>query len=263
MKKKQLQLKINKEIKNSEDEKAKVSLLIYRLDEPEEVYSHNKDNRVISASLIKAAIMLTALGFIMEDKLNTNTPIQVSQDMILEDTEVFEYGAGSHTLDEILNWMIINSDNTAANVLIDYLGMDSINRYCRKLNLENTIIERKMLDFKAVELGLNNYTSAEDMLKIYKALNNHSILNDKLCDYALGILKRQRDKKLSMRYIYDDIKAAHKTGSLDYLRHDAGIFYLDNVTYYFGAFIYEAPSDDYASKWIGRISKLVYEYYKL
>ncbi|MGB8455176.1 MAG: serine hydrolase [Anaerocolumna sp.] len=45
---------------------------------------------------------------------------------------------------------------------------------------------------------------------------------------------RQRHKQNSMRYISDEVKIAHKTGGLDFLNHDAGIFYMEEADYYFG-----------------------------
>jgi beta-lactamase class A len=257
-----LQQEINQEIEKAVNDHAKVSLYIKELDQEDELYSYHKEDQVISASVIKVAIMLAALDQVKKELLSIHTLIDVPINVILDDSSVFEYGSGTYTLDELLTWMIINSDNTATNVLIDFLTMDCINGYCKTLNLKNTKLERKMLDFEAVKLGCNNYTSAEDMRVIYSALYHHAILTPALCDFGISILKRQRDKKLSMRYIYDDITVAHKTGGLDFLHHDAGIFYLDQAVYYFGAFMSEAPSDDYAKRWIGRISKLVYEYYK-
>jgi beta-lactamase class A len=211
--------------------------------------------------MIKVPIMLTALEMVQERKLSTDSMIELPASTILEDTEVFEYGAGKYTIEELLVWMIINSDNTATNCLIDFITMDRINDFCQRMNLPCTKLERRMLDFKAVENGQNNYTSAGDMKALFKALYDQSILTPKLCDYAISILKRQRCKQNSMRYIKDEVIVAYKTGGLDFLNHDAGIFYLKNASYFFGAFVTESPDDDYGRRWIGRVSKLVYDYF--
>lgn len=259
MDKSELQQAIDKEIKEAD---AKVSLLVENLDTNEILLSYEAENVVVSASVIKVPIMLTALELVQEGKLKINTMIEMPEATILEDTEVFEHGSDKYTLEELLIWMIINSDNSATNCLIDLLTIERINEFCRGNSLCGTKVERRMLDFEAVKRGFNNYTSAKDMDVVYKALYNKSILNPELCDYAISILKRQRHKQLSMRYLYDGVIIAHKTGELDFINHDAGIFYLKEATYYFGAFVTEAPSNDYAMKLIGRISKLVYEYYK-
>jgi beta-lactamase class A len=242
--------------------KAKISLLIEDLDTNEILVAHEAEKTVVSASIIKVPIMLTALELIQEGRYSPDTVIEIPEVVILQDTQVFKYGAGRVTLEELLVWMIINSDNSATNCLIDLLTMDRINDFCHRLLLKSTKLERKMLDFNAMEAGWNNYTSAKDMEIIFKALYHKSILTPEICDYAIGILRRQRHKQLALRYIADDVIVAHKTGDLDFLKHDVGTFYLDKANYYFGAFVTDALNDVYAEKWIGRISKLVYEYYK-
>ena len=245
-----------------EGAQAKISLYVKNLNTGEVLVQYREELPVVSASIIKVPIMVTALEEIQKGILSKDTLITVSDSIILEDSEVFEYGERQYTLDELLVWMIINSDNTATNCLIDLLTMDKINQTCRQLNLKATKLERKMLDFDAVKQGLNNYTSAMDMYILYKALYDKTILTPDLCDYAIRILLRQRHKQNSMRYIPDEVKIAHKTGGLDFLNHDAGIFYLKEKDYYFGAFVWDAPDNVYGMKWIGRVSKIIYEYYK-
>lgn len=255
----ELEQAIEREIKEAQ---ATVSLLVENLDTNEILYTYQADNTVVSASMIKVPIMLTALELVQEGKIKTSSLIEMTETTILDDSEVFEFGAGNYTLEEIMIWMIINSDNSATNCLIDLLTIERINEFCKRHSLNSTKIERKMLDFEAIKLGYNNYTSAKDLNMVLKALYHKTILTPELCDYALSILKRQRHKQLSMRYICDDVVIAHKTGELDFLNHDAGIFYLEDISYYFGAFVTDAPDNDYAMRWIGRVSKLIYEYYK-
>ncbi len=253
---------IKNEIISATNAGAEVSLLIKDFNTQDILYSYEDDRQVVSASIIKVPIMLAALEQVQEGKMSLDSLIELKDSVILEDTEVFEYGSGKYTLEELLVWMIIESDNTAANCLIDLFTMEKINDFCKKLSLPSTKLERRMLDFQAVKEGRNNYTSARDMGMLYEKLYNKTILTPDLCDTAIGILTRQRHKQLSLRYIYDDIVVAHKTGGLDNLNHDAGIFCLPGTHYYFGAFVWNAPSNEYASKWIGRISKGIYEYYK-
>jgi beta-lactamase class A len=259
MERKELVELIKKEVSEAQ---ADISLMVEDLNSGEILFSCQEELQVVSASLIKVPIMITALEQVQKGSLNRDSLITVPDSIILKDTEVFEYGGGQYTLDELLVWMIISSDNTATNCLIDLLTKEEINRTLRELSLKNTKLERHMLDFEAVKQGYNNYTSAQDMGILFKALYHKTILTKELCDYALNILFRQRDKQNSMRYITEEVKAAHKTGGLDFLDHDAGIFYLKEAHYYFGAFVFHAPDDRYGKKWIGRVSKAVFEYYR-
>jgi beta-lactamase class A len=246
---------------------ARVSLLVHDFTKDETLLSFGADRKVVSASTIKTPIMLTALDLVQRGKLSLEQRVAVPLSEILDDTAVFDMGQKDATLEELLTWMIINSDNTSTNVLIEFLGTIAINSYCGTLGLKDTVVERKMLDWGAIKAGRNNYTSADDQLIVFSKLYHASVLTPELCRLALSILKRQRDFGLALRYLCSaDITFAHKTGGLDYLEHDTGIFYLPGHDYYFGCFVTDSMSETdenpVAKRLIGRLSKAVYDFYK-
>jgi len=249
------------------DADANVSLLVYDFTRGETLLSFGAERKVVSASTIKIPIMLTALSLVQAGQFSLEQRIAVSCEEILDDTAVFDRGQKDASLEELLTWMIINSDNTSANVLIELLGKEVICSYCRTLGLKATTLERKMLDWDAIAEGRNNFTSAEDQLIIFSKLYHKSILTSELCDLALRILKRQRDFSMGLRYLCtEDIIFAHKTGELDYLNHDTGIFYLPGHDYYFGCFVTDAMSateeNPVAKRLIGRLAKAVCDFCK-
>lgn len=218
--------------------------------------------RVVSASTIKTPILCTALEQVREGKLSLEQPVKVDREVILEDSEFFDLGPGTFPLWELLYWMIVTSDNTCTNVLIDLLGMDTINAWCAAHGLENSRVERKMLDWKAIEEGRNNYTSPWDQYKLFAALYCREILTPELCGVAWDILLRQRSTDQFLRYISDDVQVAHKTGGLDYLNHDCGIFCLPEHPYYLGVFVSNTPKIEGDSRVVGQLSRLAYDYMK-
>lgn len=247
---------------------ARISLLVHDLAEEKDLISVDSERRVVSASTIKTAIMLAAFRLVLEGKLNLSQTVRVPEEEVLGDTLVFDAGTRECSLEEMITWMIVNSDNTAANVLIDLVGTEEVNGFCASLGLESTSLQRKMLDEAAVRSGRNNYTSASDQLLIFSALHRESILTPELCGLAKSILLRQRDCTMALRYLCpESVSFAHKTGGLDGLRHDAGIFYLPGQTYYFGCFVTdwmeESDENPMAERLIGVLSKAVYEYFIL
>ena len=62
--------------------------------------------------------------------------------------------------------MIVYSDNTATNVLMDKLGIDQINEEIKKLGYRDSKLCRKMMDFEAAEEGSQNYTSVKEMFDL-------------------------------------------------------------------------------------------------
>ena len=74
------------------------------------------------------------------------------------------------TLADLLTLMIIVSDNTATNVVIDLIGMERVNQFCAGAGLNGTVLRRKMMDADAVRLGLENTTTAHDQAKLLGAI---------------------------------------------------------------------------------------------
>ncbi len=241
----------------------KLSIIVKNINKEEYIYRYNSDKRVISASLIKVPIMLTVFEKVKLGELNLNSQILVKDEDILDDTEVFESGEGYYSLEELVNWMIIESDNTATNVIIDILGFKEINDFIRNtMNLKSTCIQRKMLDQQAIKNGFNNYTNQEDMLEVFEGLFKKDILTEELCEKSIEILYNQRCQNQVMRYIYEPVKYAHKTGALDYLNHDVGIMNINNENFYIGVSVYDSKNIKGNKKLTGIIGKEIYEYLK-
>lgn len=257
MKNEKLEDEIEVEIQNT---KSKVSMIIKDIKNNQYLYRYNEEQKVISASIIKVPIMLAVLEKVRLEKITLNQKQLVAREDILEDTEVFEEGEKEYTIKELLNWMIINSDNTATNILIKLLGMDWINYYIKEtLKLENTKLQRLMLDEKARNSNIENYTTQEDMLKMFENLYQKRILTPNLCEIAIQVLKRQRKQNQIMRYIYEDVEFAHKTGALDYLNHDVGVMELNNKEIYIGVSVYDCERQEGDRELVGRIGKIIYE----
>jgi beta-lactamase class A len=225
------------------------------------LFAYNDDRRITAASTIKVAIMAALLEDVRVGKRALSDLLFVPQSAITDDTEVFDTGERDASLIELITWMIVSSDNTATNVLIDAMGMDAINAYCESIGLKDTLLQRRMLDFEARERGLDNYTSPRDQYVLFDKLCRTEILDGRLCADALGILKKQRSGDLLRRYIWEDATAAHKTGGLDYLCHDAGVFFLPHATYFLGVFLEGSALKDGDRRLAGRISRAVFDYY--
>lgn len=242
------------------------SLLVTDLRTGAALHAHQPEVRCVSASTIKVPILLCGLDQVMRGERSLFDMIPVPETCILPDTEVFERGVLEYSFWELLYWMIVESDNTATNRCIEILGFDAINAYAAGvLGMEQTVCHRCMLDWEAIQAGRNNYTSAADQGEMYARLYRGDILNPLLRETAMDLLCRQRCMDAFLRYIPEPIRVAHKTGGLDYLNHDAGIFYLAHRDLYLGIFTWEGPSpegDTRQKQLIGRLAKAIYDCYK-
>ena len=148
-----------------------ISILIKDLSSENEIYNLNSTEKLVSASTIKVPIMLAIFEEVKSGKVNLNDTILVTKNDILDDTEIFENGENYYSINELINWMIIESDNTATNVLLKYFGMENINNYIiNVLNIKNTYVQRYMLDEKAIKNGLNNYMSQKRYVRYFYSI---------------------------------------------------------------------------------------------
>ena len=212
--------------------------------------------------ILKAAAKLVRVG-----KLSLSQELEVPEEVILPDTRVFDRGVSRYTLEELLYWMITVSDNTATNVVLDTVGLDFVTNYCASLGLKNTLCRRKMLDFAAAKAGRDNVTTALDQRRLYWLLQTERILTPELCRTAMDILCRQRSMDCVLRYVPDRVTFAHKTGGLDGVCHDSGLFLAPMGPLYVGIFTWEGPDLDgdpvqSQKKFIGRLGKAVFDTYK-
>ena len=128
--------------------------------------------------------------------------------------------------------MIILSDNTATNLLIDRLGTDAINRFMESLGLSvQTRCRRKLFMPELSALGITNHVTAADIGLLLERLHRGEAVSPGASSAMLQILRDQRlNGKMPFHLSPRKIRCAHKTGE-DYddgITHDCGIIYADH-----------------------------------
>ena len=220
-----------------------------------EKISYNENTVVPSASLIKIPVMMKIIELVKEGSLSLKQRITVTDEVKVPFSILTLMESGnSYTLKDIITLMIVQSDNTAANMLIDIAGMNDVNDYIKKLGLKNTVLQRKMMDSKAREEGRENKTTAADMVKFFEQIYKDAESGSPYGMLMKNILTAQLDNSVMRLYIPDSTIIAHKTG-------DAGIVYLPGINYIFCALTWNAPNNNLARDTIGKISKTVYDYF--
>jgi len=218
-----------------------------------ELLASYKEGRVFkSASLIKTPIMLCALEDVEKGLLSLDTRIRVEPRHCVGDEAPVIQNGTDVPLSVLLEYMITYSNNSATNVLIDYLGMDKVNAFSARAGLCDTLLRRHMLDYESARQGRENLTSAKDMRRLYTMLHKGETLTPFMCETALPILLRQHDKELLL-FANPTQKAAHKTGGLSDIAHDAGILYGENRTLIFAA-LATAPDEKQCEAFLRALS---------
>lgn len=248
---------IIKEIENSREN---ISIILKDLTNDKWIFKQNENRVLPSASLIKIPIMIEGFNRIEKGDFKSDENIKVKEKEKIEYSLVSDLSISSYALIDLITLMIILSDNTATNVLIDLLGMENINSAIKKLGCKDTILNRKMLDFEAAKKGKDNFTSPMDMGNIMEKIYNRTILSFDICNNMINILEKQKFRDMIPRFISEDIKIAHKTGELKGLNHDIGIFSTNNKDYLLGVFTTDGENDYDGKETIGKIGKIIFDY---
>ena len=220
----------------------KAAAYIRDIDTGEVLYDKDGGLVLPSASVIKVPLMLAVLNDVLCGRFALETVVPVRE--IAPKTLVFEYGPCECRVIELMHWMIINSDNTATNALIDLAGLERLDSFFTGgLGLRDTRLRRRMLDQKARDEGRENTLTHVEMADLFGKIFHDEILTPEACELARTILYRQRKQDQFMRYLYD-LPMAHKTGSLKGLNADSGVLTLGKRRFYLGCTVYDQTTPE-------------------
>ena len=165
------------------------------------------DSKVVpSASTIKAIIMGNAFEKLYDQ---FDHQVEISKENSVPYSLSIELRNRSYSIYDLIYLMIVVSDNSAANTLIDLLGMDSINEYAVKMGLESTQLNRKFMDMESKNRGIDNWTSLNDLVTFIEAIRLNKIPHS---DEMTQILQNNRDRMFLGRFNGEDDFLAHKSG---------------------------------------------------
>lgn len=244
----------------------------------------NADTLFPTASVIKLPVLVELFYQFEEGKLTPGKPIALLDSVKTPGDGVLRFMHEGQTLQlvDIAALMIILSDNTATNYVIDQLGkthdekLEAVNRRMRSLGLKNTKLLNKLYSFatkkkteEAQRFGIG-VSSPGDMVLLLEKLARGEVGNKAASAAIIGIMKNQMDKSQAARFLpfAEDttLWIANKTGSLDDRKIDAGIVSSAKGTYVYVIFcdnsadLGEQP-DNMATLTVAKISRLLYEHF--
>lgn len=221
----------------------------------------NENKRVLSASIIKLFIMGEAFNQNEKGVIDFESRVKIkSQSRIPYSIITMLNPDNSYTIRDLVTLMIVQSDNTATNMLIEMLGMDKIMDFIEELKLKDTLLNRRMLDYDARKKGLENITTAYETGTFLEKLYKGEIVSSKASNEMLEIMKLQLDNTMMRFFIPEEFEIAHKTGELEGVQHDAGIVYGGNVDYIAVFMTWNSKSNSCARYSIARAAEEVHGY---
>ena len=205
-----------------------VSLYYRRLDCDCEALEYRADLPLVAASVIKIPVMLEAFRQIKAGALDADREYAVHADQKLPSCGALTYMHDGLrvTLMDLITLMIILSDNTATNMVIDLVGMENVNRTLGRLGAEKTVLRRRLFDAEASARGVENTISAREIGGILEKLYRGELVSPEASAAMLRILGDQRLNGKFPFYLHAlGCRLAHKTGEDDGITHDAGIVF--------------------------------------
>jgi len=214
--------------------KGKVFLYAKNLDTGE-TYSLNGDERVRTASTIKIAVMIEAFARVAEGKAKWTDELVLTKAARYAGSGILpELGDGLRlTLQDCVRLMMLLSDNTATNMVLDYLTTDAVNDRMNSLGFKATRIMRRVGgggESKEGKLGDNlkkfglGATSPQEMVQIMEKLERGEIINKEVSKQMIDLMKREQGRN-SIGRSMTNMPIASKYGALDALRSCVAILY--------------------------------------
>lgn len=251
--------KIKSEVANL-DNSTSANYTVAFMDLKSKDFMSYNSRKVNSASVIKIFIMIEAYKQIEAGVLNENEDIVLRDYMKVGGSGILarEEDGTSQKIVNLIDLMMTQSDNTAANMLIDKLGMDNINKTIGVLGMNDTVLSRKMMDENAINNGIQNYTSVNDLCKVLKMLYNGECVNKEYDSKMLDIMKRHQNSTKIPNPLPDNVLVSHKSGEFTGVENDAGIVFTDKGDYILCILSDNGNSGEQISN-INKISKMVYD----
>lgn len=156
--------------------------------------------------------------------------------------------------------MITVSSNLATNLLIELVEAKKVNQTMRELGAKDIQVLRGVEDTKAFKAGLNNTTTAYDLLLIFEKLAKNQILTRESHYKMIEILKNQKFNEIIPAKLPQGTIVAHKTGSIIGVQHDTGIVYLPNGKKYVLILLSKnLKSEKDGVELLSKISEIIYK----
>jgi len=221
--------------------------------------SVDADRAVVAASLFKLPILVEVLAAEDAGQLDPDQQLLIRPEDWTDGSGVLQARVGDRvSVRELTRLMIQESDNIAALVLLDAVGVPAVNAMAERLGLHAT----RLVDHRAgdgASESAEHTTSAADMARLLVGLATGQVVNPHVSEAALGLL----ELKQATTWLGDDLpfwaKVAHKWGDLPQTRNDVGIVFTPRGSYVVAVLTQDGMPDEAASI-IARASRVTYDY---
>ena len=217
------------------------------------------------ASSIKLTVLLELMCQAQEGKLSLDEKHTVRRsEMTRGDTEpiITMLGDGTVTMSlrDLAIFMVVLSDNTATNILINRLGMDNINAGVVRLGLKETRLRRHMIDLEAARQGNENVSTPREMLTLLEKVHGGQALDTAHTKEYFELLRLPKESAFH-KALPEDVAIADKPGELEGVRCDTGFIDIPGHPLIMSVTTTYLGRDDEGEHAVEEVARMTYEYF--
>lgn len=213
-----------------------------------------------TASTIKLAILYELFKQAEEGRLTLETTSPLRRDQIVGGSGVLQLlSAPVLSLRDYATLMIVLSDNTATNIVIDAVGMPAVAARMQALGLADVRLRRKMMDSAAARRGDENVASPLSLARTAALFADPAKLDDKSRSLALTMLRAVPEA--IRRAVPADVRVASKTGELEGVRAEAGVVEIEGRPFAMAVMTTYLKDDATGVRAIGDVASAAFNYF--
>ncbi|MET3291188.1 UNVERIFIED_CONTAM: beta-lactamase class A [Brevibacillus sp. OAP136] len=198
--------------------------------------AHNEVELFLAESVIKVPIMAAVFAAAEEKRFNLSDTMTLRREDMVGGSGFLQHMTPGIVLPiyDLITLMIVQSDNTATNMLVDLVGADAINQTMRETGMKESHFFNKCCVYPVKREGLNEITAA-DVNTLLKTLATGSYISYHACQQMIEIMKKQQVRNGLPAYLPESDspvigsltpwEMAHKPGWDTGRQHDAGILF--------------------------------------
>lgn len=207
----------------------KVSMVYRELVPGGRTFYYHAEQPHIAASVIKLFLMAAVFQGFEDGRFEPSDRIRIRRENCVPSCGVLNYlqEEPEVTVRDLVELMIIVSDNTATNALFDFVGEEYLGAFIREwLGLSQTSFNRKMFDSARAAQGIENYVTGADVAWLLEEIYYGRLVSEDASRQMYEILTHQRlNGKIPfcLHTLPNAPVIAHKTGEDSGITHDVGI----------------------------------------
>jgi beta-lactamase class A len=235
-------------------------------------WAFNGDHYFHAASTMKLAVLLGVFRQVERGEISLDAPVHVrnrftsivnQEPFMLDlgrdaDPDVYGHLGKTLSVRELGYWMITKSSNLATNLLVDVVGIPTIQLALDELEIDGIRVLRGVEDQQAFVAGLNNEVTATGLLKLLRLIADGKAYSKKASEDMMAIMLEQQYRSGIPAGLPKAARVAHKTGNISTVHHDAGIVFLDGRKPYVLVILTQFPAEAGRGTAVADVSRDIY-----